>query len=201
MLLFQVALFSQNANDNNLNDHKSKFDRYKKIDSLINVDFLDYEYKHLDKDFQIHISSNDFNKLVEFNQTEVKTYKDSLMIVLIDEFDHNYAAVNISFHRILFDWKKLSYYLWETETKVKTLGSKSGFSHPYRFFKYLKDDKITDKKRLDILKYIRSKVTKSIGRELISDNAHDLLNVAFKENPQRIKDLEEYKKRKSNHKK
>lgn len=196
MLLFQVALFSQNTNDNNLDNNKRKYDRYKKIDSLTNVNFLDYEYKHLDKDFHIHISSDDFNKLVEFNKAEVKTYKDSLMIVLIDEFDNNYAAVNISFHRILFDWKKLSYYLWETETKVKTLVSKSGFSHPYRFFKYLKDDDITDKKRLDILRYIRLKVTKSIGRELKSDNVHDLLNVAFKENPQRIKDLKEYKKTK-----
>jgi hypothetical protein len=187
-------LFSQNIDKtSNHNDTIDNFLKKKelKIDSLKKIDFMNMEYKFLDSDFNIKIKKNEFKKIVSNKYVELNNYNDSLMTILQYELGDN-DAVNIAFHRILFSWKKLGYYIWEDEFKAKKVAKIFCFNHPYLFLKYLKDVNIVNSRKTKLINEIRSKMKKE-GVKIYDSISYDiLLKQAFRKNPERINEKNKY---------
>jgi hypothetical protein len=187
-LLTQAVLFSQTKEKIHKADSLKGYlaERQKKIDSLKKIDFIGKTYRYLDSDYKIKIDKNTFDKIILKKEVTVETYKDSLMLVLIYELKSNEAA-NIAFHRILFSWKKMSIYIWETEQKTKNTASSLGFKHPYRFFEFLTNSKTDNPKKLEILTILKSKMSQKDIDKIDLKPYNEFLNYAFKNNPERLK--------------
>lgn len=155
-----------------------------KIDSLIQLNFIDRSYEFLDDDFNIHIDSITFS-LINHKDIQPKSYKDSLMVLLINEFNDD-DAVRISFHRIVFSWKFLGYYLWENVEKTKEIAHSFGFNHPYRFFKFLKSEAEQTEQKKIFLESLRSKIENNLKEEVVISNFKEFLKFSFRNNPQRM---------------
>ncbi|AWG24271.1 hypothetical protein [Flavobacterium kingsejongi] len=195
-LLVQAVLYSQNEQKPNIQrtDSLQIFlnAKQKKIDSLKTIDFVNRKYQYLDADFKIKIDKNTFNKILLKNAPNIKSYKDSLMVVLYYELGDN-DAVNIAFHRILFNWKKMSYYIWESEQTTKQLGESFGFKHPHNFFEFLKDNNNENSKKIEFLTQLQLNLQNKKLDKVGLKPFNEFLNYAFKHNPNRIKDNAAYK--------
>jgi hypothetical protein len=195
-LLVQAVLYSQNGKINSTYKTDSlQFilnAKQKRIDSLRKIDFINFKYKYLDADYKIKIDKNTFEKITLENSPNIKSYKDSLMTVLHYELGDN-NAVNIAFHRILFNWKKMSYYIWETEQRAKEIGESFGFKHPYNFLEFLKNEGSENSKKIEFLNQLKTKVLDNKFDELGLNTFEKFLYYSFKHNPDRIRDMEKYK--------
>jgi hypothetical protein len=197
ILLVQAVLFSQNIDKtSNENDTLENFLKRKelKIDSLKKIDFMNMKYKFLDSDFNIRIEKNEFKKVISNEYVELMNYNDSLMTILQHELGDN-DAVNIAFHRILFSWKKLGYYIWEDEITAKEVAKSFCFDHPYLFLKYLKNENIVNSKKTRFLNELKFKMKEENIETNDTILYHALLKQAFRKNPERIKEKDEYLKR------
>lgn len=171
----------------------------KENDSLNKLNFLDIKYQYLDKNFKIRISHLDFSSINVDNRITTN-YKDSLMVVLKHELKNDNAAGK-AFHRILYKWEKVGFYIWKTEEQAKALGNSLGFNHPYRFYEYLMDKSISTQKKLNILKEVKLKLEEKHKNKSYNIKPYKtFLNEAFKLNPDRIKAMEDYIKENSKHK-
>jgi len=194
-LLVQAVLYSQNKQRENIkvtdSIHFFLNAKTKKIDSLKAIDYFNRKYKYLDTNFNIKIDKKKFDELVLKNSIIVKTYKDSLMVVLLQELGDN-DAVNIAFHRILFNWKKMSFYIWENEQTTKELAESFGFKHPYSFFIFMKDDNNGNPKKIEFLNQLQIKLLNEKLDKVGLKPYNEFLNYCFKHNTERIKYNEEY---------
>lgn len=186
-LLVQAVLFSQVKNNISKADSLKFFliEREKKIDSLKKIDFIGRSYKYLDAVYRIKIDKKTFDKIIVNKGITVQNYKDSLMTVLCYELKDNDAG-NIAFHRILFSWKKMSLYLWESEQKTKQVAAGLGFKHPYRFYEFLTGSE-TSPQKIEILTVLKAKLEEKAGVKTALKPYNEFLNTAFKHNPDRLK--------------
>ena len=188
-LLVQAVLFSQEKDIK----YDAAFLKEKdlKISKLIKIDYINKSYKYLDSNFKIKISKNQFDKLFLHEQQQTRTYKDSLMIVLYAELGDN-DAVNIAFHRILFSWKQLSFYIWENESNTKQLAESFGFKHPYSFFEFIGNPTNDNANKIEILKKMQTKISEKKIDTISLKPYNKFLDYAFKFNPERLKYNAEY---------
>lgn len=174
----------------------------KEIDSFIKIDFLTKKYQFLDKDFKINIDSSTFNKAVKkynYYPERITSYRDSLSVVLTYELQ-SFHGSRIAGSRITYQWKKIGYYIWENEQNSKNIGISFGFKNPYRFYEFLIDNTIEDKRKTQLLKQLKVRISKLIKDSISIKPNKKFLKFAFKNNPQRKKDMEAYRKLKTNHK-
>lgn len=155
-----------------------------KKDSLLNIDYVDKNYKYLDEDFAIKIDSEIFETIKD---RDPRDYKDSLFVILYHELHNDSFAVNVAFHRILFSWRKLSYYILEDEKTAEAITRSFGFTHPYKFYEYLRDETISDSKKLEFLEGVKAKLEMELNETVEFKSYKDLLNASFKHNPERIR--------------
>ncbi|MBZ4034968.1 hypothetical protein K6T82_09325 [Flavobacterium sp. 17A] len=166
-----------------------------KIDSLIKIDFLAYKYKYLDENFKIKIPKEVYEKAFvdyKFIPERIKTYKDSLGVVLMAEFK-DWDAERIASFRINYSWKRLSYYLWMKENEVLELAKKLNVKMPYRLKELFEKN---DPKVQSELQNLRDKIyLKTAAQDIFKLSTKDLLNYAFKHNSELI----ELRKKEHNH--
>ncbi|TPV35022.1 hypothetical protein FJ651_05705 [Paucihalobacter ruber] len=182
-------------------EKKRKNDAYKienldkKLDSLNNLDLFERHYDFLDKNFKIDIDSITFS-IINTKRIKAESYKDSLYVILDSQIidDH---AFNLVFNRVLFKWRNLGFYIWQNAEQAEVTGNNFGFKHPYRFYKFLKNDSIVTKEKLILLMNLKAKVEEHSKQKLeIIDNL-SLLEFAFKINPDRLKFNKEYLEKRS----
>ncbi len=171
----------------------------KEIDSFMKIDFLDKKYKYLDESFKINIDSISFEKINNNPRRSVLNYNDSIKVILRHNlgYGHKYR---IASNRILFKWKKLAYYIWQTENSTKLLGNSLGFRHPYRFYEYLMDENINTPEKLKILEKLKCEIKPFLTEDIDIKPYKPFLNKSFKLNPKRIKAMNEYMRKHGKHK-
>ena len=161
----------------------------------IQVNFFTYKYKYLDSNFNIKIPDEEFQKAIikyKFYPERVigQSYKDSLLVVLADEFSDDHM-VNSAGFQLSYSWLRLSYHLLITAEECQKLGKKYEFKHPYLFQKYLSNDKNHDAYLKRLFIHLREKVFKLTKDEKVKTmNAYQLMNVALRNSPQRIEDFQ-----------
>lgn len=177
--LFYNSMFSQkNINETDRQDIK--------IDSLLKIDFLSYNYKYLDKDFKIKIPKDVYEKTFidyKFIPGRIKNYKDSLGVVLMAEFK-DWDAVRIASIKIGYTWQRMGYHLWMNENETQELAKKLQVKVPYRLKEMFVNN---DPKVKSEIQNLRDKLFLKLGNENIKKmSPNDLLNYALKNNPELI---------------
>lgn len=176
--LSYTSTFSQEINEKMLREKDAK------IDSLIKIDFLSYKYKYLDENFKITIPKEVYEKTIleyKYYPERIKTHKDSIIVVLMAEFKDEDAS-RIASLRINYSWKRLSYYLWMQEDEVLELAKKLNVKMPYRLKELF--EKNDPKVKSEILQ-LKDKLYLKLGMEEIKKmSGNELLNFAFKHNPE-----------------
>ncbi len=166
----------------------------------LNVDYLQYNYKYLDKDLNIKVSEENFQEWVlkyDFFQERITRYKDSLLVVLTEEFGNKHQS-SIATRRITFTWLRVGYYIWLSELEAEELGHKYGFNHPYRFYEYFHtdNDSIWDNEMIEFMNKLRAEVqVKTNNPNVWKMSTKKFLSYSLVNNPERIKDFEEYKRK------
>lgn len=157
--------------------------KIKKIDSLLKINYMDREYDYLDEEFKLLLSDTAFSS-INRELKEGKTYQDSLFIVLKEELCDEDEA-RIAFHQMLYNWKRLSWYIWESPERSQELASKFGFEHPGRFIFFLRygDD---NSEKIQFLNALRQKLEAVSLTSLPVGSNEELLNHAFEINPEKI---------------
>jgi len=160
--------------------------RDQKIDSLVKIDFLSYDYKYLDENFKIKIPKEVFDKTVsdyKFYPERIKKHKDSLTVVLVAEFKDEDAA-RISGLRINYEWKRVGYYTWMSENEILELAKKLNIKMPYRLQELFLNN---DPRVKSEIQSLRDKLFLQLAKEEIKTMpVKELLNYGFKYNPELI---------------
>ncbi|MFD2939395.1 hypothetical protein [Flavobacterium notoginsengisoli] len=168
-----------------------------KIDSLRKIDFLNYNYKYLDKNFKIKIPKEIYEKTVidyKFYPERINKYKDSLGVVLMAEFK-DWDAVRISENRINYQWKRVGHHIWMSENEVLELAKKLNVKMPYRLQELFQNN---DPKVASEIQELRNKLfLKFKKEELNTMPSKQLLLFAFTNNPEIIELKNNYHKQKA----
>lgn len=207
IVIIALCMCSFNYCQNKDKERQKRFrqlDSIKKItqkerDSFLKLNLIDRSYLYLNDDFKIEIDSLSFQNVIKDYPGIVETYKDSLMRILSYELKST-SGGGLAFHRILFNWEKLSYYIWTSEGEAQELGYKLGFKHPYRFYEYLMDDTIYTVGKLKLLNEIKVKLSKVDTNAIEIKPYKKFLRYAFKVNPMRHEAMDAYMKANSKHK-
>ncbi|MCW3804018.1 hypothetical protein [Plebeiibacterium marinum] len=163
-----------------------------RIDSLKKLDFLSMDYKFLNNEFKIQIDSTTFSSGVEkyhFYPEKILTYKDSLIVVLMIQFD-DWPKAKIAKRDISYSWLRLGYHTWQTPDEARNFAQEFGISHPWRMKLLLMDDNNDDQKIINFYVDLKNKLIKNNLSGFEKLNRKDLLTFAMQKNPQHIADYE-----------
>lgn len=196
ILLFLMLLY--NAVRAQVPTAKEIADEYEKYS---NYDCLNHKYKYLDKNYKIRISSELFQRLLKENKfypEAIKTYNDSIGVVMCGEFER-WPQRNIASYEITFSWLRMGYILWITESQAKELGRRYAFKMPYQLHRYIYDDSEKwDSYMIGFMSDLRSRISKHTKKaEVINMPYKEFLRFALVNSPARIKDAEALSKTKS----
>lgn len=166
-------------------------------DSLLNIDYINKDYRFLDENFQI---KTDELKAYQASPDMLKfrenaAYKDSLRVILKYNLKHDYA-VHLAYHRILTPWERTSFYLWKNVDEAQELAKSFGFKHPYLFYEFLISEEPHPQKE-KVLNNLEAKLKSSLDQVQAFKTHKELLHFAFKHNPERKKAMNAYFKRKN----
>lgn len=182
----------------------STFTLYSQLQNkdYLKYDYLSHDYKYLDDDFRVNISNDLFQELIKkynYFPERIKTCRDSLGVVLMGEFDDWHKA-RVAKYRILFNYLRASYYLWTTEYEIKQMCDKYSYKYVYDFYEYFssEEDDWDDDMKL-FMSELRKKVIEHTGNKSVSEMTNkEFLKYTLLCNPQRIKDYERLKEKRSN---
>lgn len=177
--IFCFLLFSSQKIQNN--DNSSK------------IDFFSIKYDYLDENYKIKMPTTIFNQNVikyKINKDEIKSHKDSMYVVMMAQFD-DWQTARKALYRVTYSHLRLSYHLWISEHQTKKLAEKYGFSHAYRFKKFLLDEKNHDENLKIFFSNLRKKLIKKTGNSKITNfSILELTNFAMQNSPERIRDYQ-----------
>ncbi|WP_297086679.1 hypothetical protein [uncultured Draconibacterium sp.] len=163
----------------------------------LNYDYFNHSYQYLNKDYSITIQDSVFQRFVKefkFIPERIKSYNDSLSVILCGEFG-NWDQVRIAKHRITFSWQRLGYILWMSAEESEEFGRHQSFIHPYSLYKhiiYQEDKWSSDTKRL--IRNLRDEVAAVTNiQEIDKLETKELLKLSLIHSPDRIKDYAKFK--------
>ena len=196
IVLCLICSFGLNAQEGSHFADRNSFDYEAHkllVDSLSKIDYLSYDYKYLDKGFKLKVGETEFKKAVkkfDFYPERIRTYRDSLGVVLMMEFN-NWHQARIAESRISFSWLRLSYFTWQEVEEVESYTRSFDIVLPWRMYEFLIDEKNDNPKIIAFLEDLKDKVKKETKRDDLDQlSRKDLLTVAMRCNPQRIADYE-----------
>ncbi len=162
----------------------------------LNYDYFNHNYLYLTEDYSINIPSEMFDsKLNELKipSCRINTYYDSLLVVMKLEFeDKHYARCGAL--RMGYSWERLAYHLWLTVDESKEFARRFDISHPYLFKKFIIDSQNPE---IDMfLDNLKNKIVVEYPDVKFVDLTRTkFLDQSMRLNPNRIKDLQDIKKR------
>lgn len=166
----------------------------KGLEDALRFDYFNYNYKFLDKNYKIKISKNVYNQTInkyKYFPEKIKTYGDSLSVVLMAEFN-DWDKARVGQNRIAFSFLRLSYYFWITEKEAEQLVKKYKFKMPYQLYEFVNEEKYKDGYLKNVIFHLRNKVYKKTSNEKVNTmSVPQLLSYALKESPRRIEDFQE----------
>ncbi|WP_420552553.1 hypothetical protein [Tenacibaculum aiptasiae] len=162
---------------------KLSFHERAKIDSISSINFLDYPYKYIDKDYKINISSEEFKKAYLKYPMKISNYNDSISLITMYEFN-DWTASRIASYRINFKWETLGYYIWKSANESKIFAKKLGIKRPYKVYKLLIDD---NNNQLEVVDFFSELAIKMNHSQETFESRKNILKRAFRNNPDRLK--------------
>jgi len=156
------------------------------------IDYLNYPYKYLDKDFKIKISDKTFQESVVKNQFIAsrvigKKYTDSLSVVLMAEFG-NWEQSRLAQFKISYGWERVGAHLLIPAEEAKKLGKKYGQLYPYNMSVFLRDEKNHDAYLKNLFNNLRVELFKITGDKKVNQlSISKLMDEANRNSPDRIK--------------
>jgi hypothetical protein len=159
------------------------------IKKYIDFDYMDYDYKYLDENYNIEMTSSDFNEALaksNIKPRKLDTYKDSMYIVVWAEFGHG-QQMRIAHLRLTMSWKRVGYYLWLSELETEKIGEFYKFNHPYKLYNFAYNEQNEwDQKMKDLIDDLRKRVYQETNEESVFElETKDFLSYALKANPSR----------------
>ncbi|MDO5615257.1 MAG: hypothetical protein Q4G16_03645 [Cruoricaptor ignavus] len=172
-----------------------------KIDSLRKIDFLEYDYKSIDKiTLKNLLSSKEFDDIIikyKFIPDKIKHRNDSLSVSLMAEFN-DWDVMRVAKLQLTYDWKRIAYYLWLCPEESKIIAQNEGYEKAYYFKGYLENEEKHSEKIKEVINNIKEKIIKKEGDIFKKRSMKEILAVFFEKNPDRLRDLELYKTNKKN---
>ena len=162
----------------------------KNTDSISKIDFVAKKYKYLDRNFHVKMNANLYKETFEkykFIERKSYTKNDSITVGLCAEFGSNDYSRIAKIH-ITYTWIRIGYHLLLSEIETKNIGNKLGFTHPYLFHSFIKND-VEDASVKSIIYDLKIRIKtiqKDADIEKMSNK--ELLNFGLKINPIRIED-------------
>lgn len=201
-LTFLCNCQKKTSSNNHLVDNVSKTQSMSKmkIDSIKKIDFINYNYKYLDADYQITANSKDFENTIvlnNFHKENIKNYSDSLSVALMLEFG-DWKVMNIAKSRILFSWEKLSFYLHKEKTDLQKIANELEITkHPYLLYSYFRSPEKSDVKNRE-MERLRKLLSSKLGfsmNDLKMKSNNNILDLSYKNHPEIIRLKEEFEKK------
>ncbi|BAO55817.1 hypothetical protein [Nonlabens marinus] len=185
-LLFLIALITSMASAQNPKEPA----RQKALDSLLKIDWLEYNYRELDEDHKILTSSDQFETWkagMNFKPNEVLDYKDSLSVVLNNELKDGNAA-RIAILRLSYTWDRASWSVLLPATEVEAIAAKQHIKHPYNFVTNLRENPKESAANRRLIRQLKSRLKKlKLEESLKGLEASELMKLAFQYSPERLK--------------
>ena len=156
------------------------------------IDYLNFPYKYLDKNFKINISDQLFQESLVKNQFIAsrvvgKKYTDSLSVVLMAEFG-NWEQARLAQFKISYGWERVGAHLLIPAEDAKKLGKKYGQLYPYNMSVFLRSEKNHDAYLKDLFKNLRLELFKITGDQKVNQlSISKLMDEANRKSPDRIK--------------
>jgi len=168
-----------------------------------NINYVDYPYKYLDKNFKIKISQKDYEETVDkygfYRERVIGTsYKDSLSVVMTKEFG-DWKIVNKATFQVGYDWERVAYHLWVSPEEAKEFAKKFNITHPYSFMLFLRKSENSDDKYIkEFFTRLRVQVIDRTKDERVKNFSNSqLMDFAMYNSPKRIKDFQNIVEQKS----
>ncbi len=103
--------------------------------------YLAYSYTLLKSNYQLNLSSERFSfflKKYNYNAANIKTYSDSLQVVLMAELN-DWQKARSAHLQITYTWQRVGQHIWQTEAECQQLAQQIGITHPYELISFLKN--------------------------------------------------------------
>lgn len=156
------------------------------------MDYLNYPYKYLDKDFKINISDKIFQESVVKNQFIAsrvigKKYTDSLSVVLMAEFG-NWEQSRLAQFKISYGWERVGAHLLISAAEAKKLGERYKQQYPYNMSVFLRNEKNHDAYLKTLFQNLRKELFLLSGDKKVDQlSISKLMDEANRKSPDRIK--------------
>ena len=148
-------------------------------------DYLAYNYKYLNSNYDIHIDSIEFNEAVteyKFIKERITTYQDSLAVVLMREFG-DWEKMRLGKIRITYTWERVGHHVWKKEDEIKQIGKELSINYPYRLQQLFYAPN-GNKKAIEIMDDLRNKLITKFDADSLKDiDNYYLMKFAFNNNP------------------
>jgi len=158
----------------------------KKIDSLIQIDYISYNYQYLDENFNICISKKKFKATIskyKYYKDRIQSYTDSLNIALMAEFG-DFDQARMAKVDITFNWQDLEYYLWLPTSTLKSISTVLGFYHPMQLYNYFYNGIKTEAFRDNTMDALRQRLYDATeDEEVLGLDNKKLMKYAFHHHP------------------
>ncbi|OCA69098.1 hypothetical protein BBI01_17975 [Chryseobacterium artocarpi] len=162
------------------------------------INYAEYPYKYLDKNFKIKISDKEYQETVDkygFYRDRVigVSYKDSLTVIMAKEFGDDSQKGNRATLHVGYGWEMVGYHLWISAEEAKEFAKKYDVTHPYTFMVLLrkpnsKDDQYINEFFIELrkkaLEYTKDEKVKTLS-------IPHLMDFAMYKSPKRIKDFQD----------
>jgi hypothetical protein len=160
------------------------YEKDKKIDSLVKIDFIGYKYKYLDENLKIQISKELYEKiLIDYNirPERIKKYSDSVRVILNSEFKDD-DAFRIAHFRITYSWERVGFHIWKNKDETIEIAKRLNIKHPYRLQELFLNN---DPKVSTEIQNLRTTLFEQFRKEeLMMMPAKQLMLFAFSNNPE-----------------
>ncbi len=166
------------------------------IDSIQNINFLNYKYKSLDSNYKIILPKDTFIKTVaqyKFNSNSLKKYTDSLTVALMYDLG-NWQLARVANMQITYPWVRVGWHLWLDTLATLQLAKQLSISKPYQLLAYFKNDSIKSEIKNSCFAKLKTTLASNKNADSLSKfSTAQLLKYAFKHNPQVINNIAKFK--------
>jgi hypothetical protein len=176
--LFSIHLASAQSGNNR-----------QQLDSLMSIDWLDYNYTYLDADLKPAVSAAKFDQWKQeysFDPSSPLDCADSLSVILNKELN-NQAAARIATLRICYSWQRAGWSVLLPADSLQQLSHDAGVRYPYELIESLRNSTANAAVQ-SIIEDLEIRLKQLELEENLEDkNTKQLMKLAFRYSPDRLK--------------
>jgi len=193
-LIIQSCHYNHKRQENesktkNINTFDSIWSKRKKdLKKYNNYDFFSHNYKYIDSKnyFKIiNVTPSIFDSFIKkhhYNPMKINSHKDSIGVLLSEEFD-SFVGRRSAYFTIFYSWKRLSNCVYIKPEKLMQWADSLGIKHPYKFRELIVEQKeaiarqITQQLKDSLVKITHDNHLKDI------EDIEKIISISLKNNP------------------